>query len=209
MHHERRQVAGHGELAFACHRVVDGVRAGREVRFARAEGVHELVELLQRLGGRQLEHREGLDGGPQPAHGDGGPHSVPGHVADHEGDARAGELDRLVPVAADLDELAARQVPVLDLDGRRIGQPGGEHGALQHQRGGVLSLVPARVVEEDGGTGGELHAHVHVVTVEAAGARLPDAVEEPERGVLAHDRQQQHRHVGQQAGDRLAPPEPG
>ena len=179
------------------------------MRLARAEGLHELVELLQRLGGRQFEHREGLDGGAQPAHGDRGPYPVPGHVADHQGHARPGELDRLVPVAADLDELAARQVPVLDLDGRRRGQPGGQHGALQHQRGGVLPLVPARVVEEHGGAGGELHAHVHVVPVEAAGARLPDAVEEPERGVLAHDGQQQHRHVGQQAGDRLAPPDPG
>jgi hypothetical protein len=109
-------VAGHGELALAGHRVVDRVRAGREVRLPRAEGVHELVELLQRLGGRQFEHREGLDGGAQPAHGDGGPHPVPGHVPDHEGDARAGKLDRLVPVAADLDELAAGQVAVLDLD---------------------------------------------------------------------------------------------
>jgi len=90
------------------------------VRFPLAQGVHELVELLQRLGGRQFEHGQGVDGGPQPAHGDGRAHPVPGHVADHERDAPAGQRDRLIPVPADLDELAAGQVAVADLDrGRR------------------------------------------------------------------------------------------
>ena len=52
MHKQRRQVPGHGHLAFAADRVVDRVCAGREVRFALAEGVHQLIELLQRFGGR-------------------------------------------------------------------------------------------------------------------------------------------------------------
>ena len=115
--------------------------------------VHELVKLLQRLGGRQLEHGQGVDRGAQPAHGDGGAHAVPGHVADHQGDPAAGQRDRLVPVAADLDELAAGQVAVLDLDRGRRGKPGRQHAPLQGQRGGVLPAVPAGVVDEHRGAG--------------------------------------------------------
>ena len=107
MHEQRRQVAGHRHLALAADRVVDRVGTGGEVRLALAEGVHELVELEQRLGGRQLQHGQGVDGGAQPSHGDRRPHAVPGHVADHQRDPAAGQRDGLVPVAADLDHLAA------------------------------------------------------------------------------------------------------
>jgi len=52
VHEQRRQVTGHRHLAFPADRVVDRVRAGGEVRLALAEGVHELIELQQALGGR-------------------------------------------------------------------------------------------------------------------------------------------------------------
>ena len=66
--------------------------------------VHEVIELLQRLGRRQFQARERLDGGAQPPHGDRGAHPVPRHVADDQRDPPAGQADRLIPVAADLDE---------------------------------------------------------------------------------------------------------
>jgi hypothetical protein len=148
VHEQRRQVPGDGELDLAGNAVVDRVRAGGEVRLPLTDGLHELVELEQRLRGRQLEHGQGLDGGAQAAHGDRGAHPVPGDVADDQGDPRARQPDRLVPVAADLNELATRQVAVLDLDGGRIGEPGGQHGPLQGERGRVLPVVPGGVVEE-------------------------------------------------------------
>jgi hypothetical protein len=52
VHQQGRQVAGHRDLAFAAHRVVDRICAGSEVRLTLAEGVHQLIELLQRFGGR-------------------------------------------------------------------------------------------------------------------------------------------------------------
>jgi hypothetical protein len=209
VHEQRRQVAGDGELDLAGHRVVDRVGAGGEVRLALADRLHEHVELLQRLGRRQLQHGERLDGGAQPAHGHGRADAVPGDVADDEGDPGAGQLDRLIPVAADLQR-GAGQVAVADLDGGRGGQAGGQHGPLQGQRGGVLPLEPARVVEEDRGAVGELLADRHVIGVEPAEARVPHAAEEPQRvAALRDQRQHQHRTVGEQPGDGLAPPRAG
>jgi len=97
-------------------RVVGRVDAGGEVRLEDAEFVHEVIEPLQGLRWRQLEHGQRLDRGPQPAHGHGGPDAVTRDVADDEGDPAARQRDRLVPVAAYLDQLAAGQVAVPDLD---------------------------------------------------------------------------------------------
>ena len=206
MHEQRRQVTGHGHLAIAAHRVVDGVRAGGEVRFALAERVHELVKLLQRIRGRQLEHGQGVDGGAQPAHGDGRSHAVPGHVADHQRDPGPRQRDGLVPVAADLDQLAAGQVAVLDLDRGRVGEPGRQHAPLKGQRGGVLPAVAAGVVDEDGGAGREVHANVDVVRVEPPEPFLPGAGEEAQHGAARDERQHQHGGAGQQLGHGPAPP---
>jgi len=131
VHEQWRQVAGHRYLAYPADRVVDRVGAGGEVRLALAEGAHELVELQQGVGGRQLEHGQGVDRGAQPPHGVGGPHTVPGHVPDHERDPASGQRDGLVPVPADLDHLAAGQVAVPDLDRGGRGEPGRQHAPLQ------------------------------------------------------------------------------
>ncbi len=206
---QRRQVAGHRELDLAGDRVVDPVGAGREVRLALADVLHELVELLQRRRRGQLEHRQGLDRGAQPSHRDRGADAVPGHVADDQRDPRAGQPDRLVPVAADLDQLAAGQVTVADVDRGGIGQAGRQHRPLQRERGRVLPVVPGGVVEEDRLAGGEVHRHFHVVPVEPAGAELPEAAEQADHGALGDGRQDQHGGVGEQPADRLAPPRAG
>jgi hypothetical protein len=137
------------------------------------------------------------------------PDAVPGHVADDERDPRAGQPDRLVPVAADLDQLAAGQVTVADVDRGRVGQPGRQHRPLQGERGRVLSVVPGGVVEEDRLAAGEVHRHFHVVAVEPAGPELTEAAEQADDLALGDGREDQHRGVGQQPADRLAAPGPG
>ena len=117
-----------------------------------------------------------------------------------------GQRDGLVPVAADLDELAAGQVAVPDLDRGGIGQAGRQHAPLQGQRGGVLPAVPAGVVDEDGGAGREVHADLDVVRVEPAEPLLPGAGEEAQHGAARDQRQQQHGGTRQQLGHGLAPP---
>src|ERR1700752_2603645 len=89
------QVAGGGDVADSRDRVVDRVRAGREVRFAFAEGAHEDVELLQRLAGRQLQVGERVHGRAEAAHGHRGAYAVTGDVADDHGDPSAGKHDRV------------------------------------------------------------------------------------------------------------------
>ncbi len=96
-----------------------------------------------------------------------------------------------------------------DLDRGRCGQPGRQQAALQGQRGGALPAVPAGVVDEDRRAGGELHADLAVVRVEAAVADCPAAGEEPERGPAGDQRQQQQRRAGQQLADGRAPHGPG
>ena len=118
----------------------------------------------------------------------------------------AGQRDRLIPVAADLDELAAGQVAVPDLDRGRRGQPGRQHAPLQGQRGRVLPAVAAGVVDEHRGPGREVHADLDVVGVEPAEPLLPGAGEEPQHGAPRDQRQHQHGGAGQQLGHRLAPP---
>ena len=134
---------------------------------------------------------------------------MPGHVPDHEGDASPGQRDGLIPVAAHLDELAAGQVAVPDLDRGRRGQPGREHAALQGQRGRVLPAVAAGVVDEHGRPGREVHPDLGVVGVEPAEPRLPGAGEEAQDGAPGHQREHQHGGAGQQLGHRLALPRPG
>ena len=176
------------------------------MRLARAEVPHQLVQLLKGLRRGQLEHGQGVDRGAQPAHGHRGSHTVPGHVPHDKRHPRAGQRDRLVPVAADLDHLAAGQVAVPHLDRRRLGQPGRQQAALQGHRGGPLPAVPAGVVDEDRRPGRELHADLGVVRVEGPVAVLAGADHEAERDVARGQREQQHRGVGQQVGHRPAQP---
>jgi hypothetical protein len=112
----------------------------------------------------------------------------------------------LIPVAAYLDELAARQVPVLDLDRRRRGQAGGEQAALEGEGGGPLPVVPAGVVDEDRRAGGELHADLGVIVVELPEPEPARADEEAEHAVLRGQRQQEHGRADEQLRDRPAQP---
>jgi len=126
---------------------------------ALAEGVHkELVEACeQRVAGGSSSMAMGLDGGAQPAMGhDGGAHSVPATSPTTSSNPPPGSANRLVPVPADLDDLAARQVAVPDLDEDCADTPRPACSAGKRQRGGVLPLTGG--VVETGGPGREVHA---------------------------------------------------
>src|SRR5690606_14923129 len=203
---QRRQVPRGRDLDGAGRRVVHRVHARREVRLLLAQLDHQLVHDVQRVGGRQLQVRQRVQRGAQPPHRDRGADAVPGDVADDEGDAGARQRYGLVPVAADLDELAARQVAVPHLERR---QPVRQQAALEGERGGALAAEPPRVVDDDRGAGGELHPDLDVVGVELAEPGHAGAGDEAEQGVAGDHRQQHHRHVRQQLAGRAAPPPPG
>ncbi len=93
-------MAGVGDQQAVQDRVVHGVQTGSRVLAAQPFGL--LVEVVQDLVGGQVQPGEGLHDGAQLAHDRRGGHGVAHHVTDHQGDAVAGQRDRVVPVAADL-----------------------------------------------------------------------------------------------------------
>ncbi|WP_431607902.1 hypothetical protein [Streptomyces griseocarneus] len=85
----------------------------------------DLVEGGEHLGGLEVEHGQGADGGAQLAHGDGGAQAAAHDVADDERRAVPGQLDHVEPVAAHLGRRVAREVAAGDLHAGGLGVAGG------------------------------------------------------------------------------------
>lgn len=180
-------MSGHGETHAVCCPVDDPVGDGghRVV----LEVACLAVEFAQYLRGIRVVQRVGAQRAPQPSHDDRGPQSVAGDVADHHAHAPTGQLEHVVPVAADTAfrarDVTGRQFPAL-----RARQTGGEQAFLQHRRRDAFGTRAVHVDRYREAIGHELQ-------------RLDLLVGEPARGGAAdvHDTRQlplgDHRHAEQ------------
>lgn len=199
---------GVGEGAAAGDRVVDGVDAGGEVDLGQlgpaglvaagllradggAEAAGDLVEVGEDLGRFEVELGEGADGGAQFAHGDGGAQAPAHDVPDDERGAVAGEFDDVEPVAADLGGGGAGEVAAGDVEPGRLGVAGREQAALEDQGPFVLAAVEARVVDADGGAGGEFDGEGPVAFPEGLAALGAGELDEADDGVVGDHRDDQ------------------
>src|SRR5947209_10722186 len=162
---------GVGEVAVGAVRVVDGVDAGGDVVL---EAGGDPVEVAQHLGGGEVEVGEGAGGGAQPPHGGRGVDAAAHDITHDESGLVVRERYDVEPIAADLDRGARRLVAGRDLQARPARRVVGEQAALEGDGGVADALVPAGVVDPDGGAGGQLTGEGEVVLVERQRVAGPD-----------------------------------
>lgn len=141
------------DAGFAGRGVVADVEAGRQLDpgFLRAH-----VEFSENGVRFQVLAGQSLGGDAQSAHRRGRRYPVSHHVTHDERHLAARQLDRVVPVASDLADVAAGQVPVCGPYIRAYREGGGEQGALECERDVLDAAVEAGVVQTERGAGGEL-----------------------------------------------------
>ena len=165
--------------------------------------MQQAIEALERLGGRVALQRVGAQTRAQLAHERRGPQPMAGDVADREADLAGGQLDDVVPVAADL--VARRQVAHRCVDADEVGEAVGQQAALQGDRAAMLAVErveQARAVDRGGGLrGGELQQR-GVGVGELARRDRPD-VQHAEGGALHEQRHAQQRAHALHAQDRV------
>ena len=167
VHEDRRDVPGAGDDAAPGDRVVDRVNAGGEVIVI--EPPRDVVQVPQHLLGRQVQRRERLHRGPQPAHDRRGADAVTHHIADDQGNAAARQREGVEPVAADLGVLAAGQVTVGDLHASQARRVSRQHALLEGRSRRRLAPVAADAVDALARLRREHGCREHVDVVE----RLP------------------------------------
>ncbi len=101
-----------------------------------------MVGAAQHLVRRPVAQRERADRAAQLAHGGRRLHPVPLHIADDQGEPVPG-LDDVVPVAAHVHALGARQIASRGLHPRMRRQPAGQQRLLQTAGEGRLVVVAA------------------------------------------------------------------
>jgi hypothetical protein len=124
-------VTGTGEGAGAGGGVAHAVQAGGQDRVV--EFLQGVVEVVQELGGGQVQAGEGTHGGAPLSHDGGGRDAVAHDVADDQGRLAGGDLDDVVPVSADLVDVAAGLVAMGDLDAVRWVGVAGQQAALKSE----------------------------------------------------------------------------
>ena len=109
------------------------------------------VEELESTARTVAFERVGVQRRPQLPHQRRGTEAVTDHVADYHTDQAPGQLDHVIPVAADL--VASRLVAGGDPRPGDVGDPPGEQAALEHHGDPVLALqrlVQARALDPGG-----------------------------------------------------------
>lgn len=112
-------MAGGGDVALGAVWVVDGVHAGGD-GVPQSRG--DLVQVLENLGGVEVEVGEGTGGGTQAAHGGGSADAAAHDVAHNECGLVAIERQDVVPVAADLECGLCGPVPGGNLQAGKAGR---------------------------------------------------------------------------------------
>jgi hypothetical protein len=110
-------------------------------------------------------------------------------VTHDQGGTAAGQGDHVIPVPADTDQVAGRQITRGDVHAEGLRQLGGQQAALQRQRGTALPRVEPGVVDADGGPRREILGHRDVRFIERLASRSPDehrAAEHPPPGLQRH-----------------------
>lgn len=134
------------------------------------------------------------------------------HVTDDEGDPVARQVDHVVPVAADLGDVAAGQIAVGDLHVRAGRQRTRKQRALEGEGDVLYSAVEARVVEAECGAGGELTGEAEVLVGEGGpggGASEDGDALDRAPGDERGDDHADQTAVSQQLGARLVNDGPG
>ena len=153
--------------------------------------------------GRVPLERVGAQAGAQLAHEGRGAQPVAGDVADGQADAAAGELDDVVPVAADL--VAGREVARRGLDADEVGEAVGQQAALQGDRAAMLAIErveePRAVDRRCRLAGGELEQR-RVVIGELARRDRAD-VQHADDDALDQHRDAEQRAYALHAQDRV------
>ena len=108
---------------------------------------------------------------PLAAHHGRGADALAADVADAELDDPVGPADRVVPVAADLDRVAAREVVAGELDAVGGRQPVGQQAALQAHGELVLVREEPSALERVRGLVGERPEQVPLARLEPSVAR--------------------------------------
>ncbi|CAM5258818.1 hypothetical protein SCALM49S_07663 [Streptomyces californicus] len=105
----------------------------------------------------------------------------------------ARQLDHVEPVAADLGGGVARQVAAGDVEPGGLGVAGGQQAALEDEGAFVLAAVEARVVDADGGAGGQLGGEGPVALPERLAALRTGELDEADDGVVGDHRDGERR----------------
>ena len=113
-------------------RVDDDVANGREVR--RPAAGEESVQALEQLARAGRVVRQGRERRPHLSHRGGCSEPVADDVPDRQRDPPVGQLEGVVPVAADLEHVAARLVQRRQSDAGALGEPRREQRSLQPDR---------------------------------------------------------------------------
>lgn len=150
MEDDGRQVPGQGEVALGGVRVVDRVDTGRD----RVETVGDVIEVVEYLGGVEVEIGQRPGGGAQLAHGGCGRDPAAHDVSDDESGLVTVQGDDVEPVASDLHGGLGGAVAGGDLQARSPGWRRGQQATLEGEGGVALLLdgpVPFGHVHAGGG----------------------------------------------------------
>ncbi len=174
----------------------------RRGRAAVAAHRHEqVVEQAHHLRERVPLQQVRAQGDPDLGHHRGGDHAAADDVADHEREAAVGELEDVVPVAADLDPRAGGEVLGAEAQPRHAGQRVGQHRAL-HDLGHGPLLGRDRVVDRAcGAVAGELQQR-DIVLVEVPAGQRAD-VHHADHAPLDLERHAEHRADAALAENRV------
>jgi hypothetical protein len=127
---------------------------------------------------------------------------APADVADHDPEAPAGELERVVPVAAGVVARVAGHIADDELVAGQLRERGREQRALQGRRRGVLAGEQAGVVERDPRPPADLLGELELTRGVLAAGLGPDERHRAERAAARGERHDHHR-VHLQLADEL------
>ena len=138
----------------------------------------------------------------QLAHDRRGAYAPPGHIADDEVEPPVGEVDRVIPIAADVRAHTGREVAGRQLKASEARQVARQEAALQRDGGLVLSAVEHGVLDRQRGPARQVLGHLEVVRGESPLGLRGHQAERPE-GSLASPERNHHRRDQTEVADDL------
>ena len=144
----------------------------------------------------------GARGAAQHAHLPGGLQAVADDVADDQRDAAAGELERVVPVAADAVAVGGREIARRELAARQLGREHGQQAALERLDRRALALVALGAGQRDAGGERELARDRRILLAERGAGGGPQ-VQRPRASRAGAPRRLDAAEAGAEQAPRL------